>query len=90
MPASVAPKEEKGDLLYCVRRTLHHADFSTFVFHPDHSFRRYGIMRIKSIENGLREIFNKLRRIEDLAEKTNNQELLDIFAEEIKIFLVHD
>ncbi|MEK7540871.1 MAG: hypothetical protein AAB529_01365 [Patescibacteria group bacterium] len=80
--------KEMGDLLQRALRHRYHADYTTFVFEP--SFVRFGRMRIRSVEQGLKEIYESLLRIRRLAEETNNQELLSILNEQEEILLVHD
>lgn len=80
--------KETQPLLLFVNRTKSHADWSAFVFEPE--FTRCGRRRLKSIEDGLLKISEQVWKIEQLAERTGNQELLAILQEELEVLPVHD
>jgi len=76
------------DLLTFASKTRHHADWTTFVFADE--FRRFGQMRVRSIEDGLAKILCQLTRIHELACRTNNVDLLAIFEERLAVLPAHD
>jgi len=78
---------QTGDLEYCVQSTLDHACWTKFPFKADKEPYLHGKQRAQSVEDGLQKTLTQIKRIKILAEKTNNQELLDILNEKLEFGL---
>jgi len=84
----MAGQGERHKLVHFIERMQHHADYTTFVFHPQ--FAEAGQRRMRSIEDGLRKLSEQVKKIQELAVKTGNSDLLAIMGEELEILLVHN
>lgn len=72
-------QKELKDILGAVLRAKDHADFTTFMF-AEGPYTMYGRMRIQSIERTIKDSFDVLVAVRDLAEKAGNREILELLS----------